>query len=104
MLSLVTINERPDLEEMRNTLIVSNAEMKKELKELEDKILYKLSVSEGSTVDDIDLIATLDASKNKSEEIKVMFPFNPSSFHEENFINNITITFFVYNYFIITVQ
>ncbi|KAG7197918.1 hypothetical protein KM043_016155 [Ampulex compressa] len=70
MLSLVTIQERPDLEQARNALIVSNAEMKQELKELEDRILHRLSVSEGSTVDDLDLILTLEASKDKSAEIK----------------------------------
>ncbi|KAI4500001.1 hypothetical protein M0802_004871 [Mischocyttarus mexicanus] len=71
MMSLVTIQERPDLEQIRNSLIVSNAEMKKDLKELEDRILYRLTISEGSTVDDLDLILTLDASKAKSEEIKI---------------------------------
>lgn len=71
MLSLVTIQERPDLEEARNALIVSNAEMKKELEEIKDRILHRLTVSEGSTIDDIDLILTLEASNVKSEEIKV---------------------------------
>lgn len=71
MLSLVTIQERPDLEQARNALIVSNAEMRKELQEIEDRILHRLSVSEGSAVDDMDLILTLEASKVKSEEIKV---------------------------------
>ncbi|XP_043259684.1 dynein axonemal heavy chain 1-like [Colletes gigas] len=71
MLSLVAIQERPDLEQTRNALIVSNAEMRRELQEIEDRILYRLSVSEGSAVDDMDLILTLEASKVKSEEIKV---------------------------------
>ncbi|XP_011707083.1 PREDICTED: dynein heavy chain 1, axonemal-like, partial [Wasmannia auropunctata] len=71
MLSLVTIQERPDLERERNALIVSSAEMKRDLEEIEDKILYRLTVSEGSIIDDIDLIHTLEASKAKSEEIKV---------------------------------
>ena len=64
--------ERPDLEEAKNQLIVSNAKMKQELKEIEDKILHKLSASEGSPVDDIDLIHTLEQSKAKSMEIKVI--------------------------------
>ncbi|KAG5345241.1 DYH1 protein, partial [Acromyrmex charruanus] len=71
MLSLVTIKERPDLEHERNALIVSSAEMKQDLKEIEDKILYKLTVSEGSIIDDIDLICTLETLKTKSEEIKM---------------------------------
>lgn len=76
MLALVVAEERPDLEEAKNQLIVSNAKMRQELKEIEDKILHKLSASEGNPVDDIDLIATLEASKAKSGEIKVkILPF-----------------------------
>ena len=70
LLGVVVAEERPDLEDSRNNLITSNAAMKQELKELEDKILYKLSSSEGSPVDDIELIETLDVSKAKSTEIK----------------------------------
>nr|CAD7577636.1 unnamed protein product [Timema californicum] len=71
LLALVVMEERPDLEEARGALIVSSAQMRHELKEIEDRILYRLSVSEGSPVDDIDLINTLEASKVKSEEIKL---------------------------------
>ncbi|XP_076467072.1 dynein axonemal heavy chain 1-like isoform X2 [Babylonia areolata] len=70
LLGIVVAEERPDLEEAKNQLIISNAKMKQELKEIEDRILYRLSSSEGSPVDDIDLIATLEASKIKSQEIK----------------------------------
>lgn len=70
LLALVVAEERPDLEEAKNQLIVSNAKMRQELKEIEDKILHKLSASEGSPVDDIDLIHTLEQSKAKSMEIK----------------------------------
>lgn len=66
------MEERPELEEARSQIIVSCAQMRSEIKEIEDKILYKLSVSEGSPVDDIDLIETLKASKLKSEEILVI--------------------------------
>ncbi|XP_068082965.1 dynein axonemal heavy chain 1 [Anabrus simplex] len=71
LLALVVMEERPDLEAARGALIVNNAEMKRELKEIEDLILQRLSASEGSPVDDIELINTLEASKIKSEEIKV---------------------------------
>ncbi|XP_071943674.1 dynein axonemal heavy chain 1-like isoform X2 [Antedon mediterranea] len=70
LLGLVVAEERPDLEEAKNQLIVSNAKMKQELKEIEDKILERLSNSEGNPVDDIDLIATLEASKVKAHEIQ----------------------------------
>lgn len=69
LLGIVVAEERPDLEEAKNQLIVSNAKMKQELKEIEDKILARLSASEGSPVDDVDLIQTLEASKMKSTEI-----------------------------------
>ena len=75
LLALVVAEERPDLEEAKNQLIVSNAKMKQELKEIEDKILEKLSNSEGSPVDDVDLIDTLEKSKIKSGEIKVSVLF-----------------------------
>ena len=71
MLALAVAEERPDLEEAKNQLIISNAKMRQELKEIEDKILHKLSASEGNPVDDVELIQTLEASKHKSNEIKV---------------------------------
>lgn len=70
MLARVVAEERPDLEEMKNSLIISNATMRNELKALEDTILEKLSTSE-NPVDDIELITALEASKAKSTEIKV---------------------------------
>lgn len=63
--------ERPDLEEAKNQLIVSNAKMKQELKEIEDEILFRLSSTEGNPVDNEELIQVLDASKIKAAEIEV---------------------------------
>ena len=63
--------ERPDLEEAKNALIINNAKMKQELKEIEDNILSRLSNTEGNPVDDVDLISALQASKAKSQEIQV---------------------------------
>ena len=42
MLARVVAEERPDLEEMKNTLIIANATMRNELKALEDTILEKI--------------------------------------------------------------
>ena len=69
LLGIVVTEERPDLAEMKNQLVVSNARMKKELKEIEDKILYLLSASEGNILDDETLINTLAQSKVTSNEI-----------------------------------
>ena len=52
LLARVVAEERPDLEEAKNALIVSNAKMKQELKEIEDKILERLSASEGNLLRD----------------------------------------------------
>uniref|UniRef100_A0A8C3K8B9 Dynein axonemal heavy chain 1 n=1 Tax=Calidris pygmaea TaxID=425635 RepID=A0A8C3K8B9_9CHAR len=70
LLGQVVAAERPDLEEARNQLIVSNAEMRQELKKIEDQILYRLSTSEGNPVDDLELIKVLEASKLKAGEIQ----------------------------------
>nr|XP_023022773.1 dynein heavy chain 1, axonemal-like [Leptinotarsa decemlineata] len=70
LLALVVMQERPDLEEQRSQIVVSVAQMKHELKEIQDRILLKLSTSEVSPLDDLDFIITLEASKVKSEDIK----------------------------------
>ncbi|XP_038005283.1 dynein heavy chain 1, axonemal [Motacilla alba alba] len=70
LLGEVVAAERPDLEEDRNQLIVSNAQMRQELKVIEDQILYRLSTSEGNPVDDLELIKVLEASKLKAGEIQ----------------------------------
>ncbi|MGH0177674.1 UNVERIFIED_CONTAM: hypothetical protein FKN15_074253 [Acipenser sinensis] len=70
LLGRVVAEERPDLEEAKNQLIVSNAKMRQELKEIEDQILFRLSSSEGNPVDDEELIKVLEASKIKAGEIK----------------------------------
>ncbi|KAF4107339.1 dynein axonemal heavy chain 1 isoform X1 [Onychostoma macrolepis] len=70
LLGCLVAEERPDLEKVKNQLIVSNAQMKQELKEIEDQILFRLSSSEGNPVDDEELIRVLAASKVKAEEIQ----------------------------------
>ncbi|XP_050552039.1 dynein axonemal heavy chain 1 isoform X2 [Spodoptera frugiperda] len=71
LLSIVVAQERPDLEELRGQLIVSRAQMASQLAEMQADILYGLSNSIGSPVDDVPLILTLEAIKIKSAEILV---------------------------------
>ena len=73
LLGIVVAEERPDLEEAKNALIINSAKMKQELKQIEDNILSRLSDTEGNPVDDVDLINALQASKAKSQEIQVNF-------------------------------
>ncbi|XP_008850074.1 dynein heavy chain 1, axonemal [Nannospalax galili] len=70
LLGQVVAEERPDLEEAKNQLIISNAKMHQELKDIEDQILYHISSSEGNPVDDMELIKILEASKIKAAEIQ----------------------------------
>lgn len=69
MLGLVVAEERPDLEEQKNELVVNNARMKADLQALQDLILKLLADCKGSPVDDEGLIEALDDSKIKSDEI-----------------------------------
>ena len=69
LLSIVVQKERPDLDKQKNDLIVKVAQGKRTQSELEDKILYMLSTAEGSLLDNVDLINTLDDSKTTWEEV-----------------------------------
>ncbi|KAL7754338.1 hypothetical protein RI367_000319 [Sorochytrium milnesiophthora] len=55
--------ERPELEEQRNSLIVNISNDKKQLQEIEEKILRLLYNSQGNILDDEELISTLNQSK-----------------------------------------
>jgi dynein heavy chain len=69
LLGIVVSQERPDLEEQRNVLIVESAENKRQLKEIEDKILHIMSSSSGNILEDETAIQTLKDSKTLSDEI-----------------------------------
>jgi dynein heavy chain len=69
LLGIVVAKERPDLEEEKNALILQGAANKKQLKEIEDKILETLSSSEGNILEDESAIKILDSSKVLSNEI-----------------------------------
>lgn len=64
-----TLFFRPELEEERQALIIQSAQNKKQLKEIEDKILHTLSASEGNILEDESAIQILDSSKILSDEI-----------------------------------
>lgn len=69
LLGIVVSQERPDLEEQRNVLIVESAENKRLLKEIEDQILQIMSSSSGNILEDETAISTLKGSKTLSDEI-----------------------------------
>ena len=75
MLGRVVAMEQKELELQRQQLIVEDAENQRQLKEIEDKILYLLKNAEGNILDDEVLIDTLGDSKKTSniiqEKVKV---------------------------------
>ena len=62
-------HERPDLESQKDELTVAIASDRKELKQIEDKILHLLATSEGNILDNQVLIDTLDDSGKASKVI-----------------------------------
>ena len=75
MLGRVVAMEQKELELQRQQLILEDAENQRQLKEIEDKILFLLKNAEGNILDDEVLIDTLADSKKTSniiqEKVKV---------------------------------
>eukprot|EP00002_Diphylleia_rotans_P035998 TRINITY_DN7896_c0_g1_i2.p1 TRINITY_DN7896_c0_g1~~TRINITY_DN7896_c0_g1_i2.p1 ORF type:complete len:4263 (-),score=670.67 TRINITY_DN7896_c0_g1_i2:89-12877(-) len=69
LLAIVVAKERPDLENARSELLAATADMKKEIKETEDKILASLSNATGEILENEQLIMTLKTSKENSDNI-----------------------------------
>ncbi|XP_069839891.1 dynein axonemal heavy chain 3 isoform X1 [Dendropsophus ebraccatus] len=69
LLGIVAAKEKPELEDKKNQLIIESAANKKQLKEIEDKILEVLSSSKGNILEDETAIKVLSSSKLLSEEI-----------------------------------
>lgn len=66
LLGVVVLHELPELAAKKNELVVSNAEGKRQLYEIENQILHLLSHSEGNILDDTNLIETLASAKETS--------------------------------------
>ncbi|KAF4707651.1 hypothetical protein FOZ63_029670, partial [Perkinsus olseni] len=69
LLNLVVSMEKPDLAAEKARVILEGAENKKQLEEIEDKILKVLSSSQGNILEDETAIQVLSASKVLSNEI-----------------------------------
>lgn len=69
LLGIVAAKERPELEEEKIRLVVASANNKKQLKEIEDKILEILSKSQGNLLEDESAISALTSSKTLSDDI-----------------------------------
>lgn len=65
----VVKNERPDLEEKSDELVMEISSNKSLLKNLEDSLLRELATSTGNILDNIDLVETLEETKTKASEV-----------------------------------
>jgi dynein heavy chain len=63
LLGIVVAKERPDLEEKKNEIIIESANNKRQLKDIEDKILEVLSTSKGNVLEDETALQVLSSSK-----------------------------------------
>ncbi|KXS15928.1 hypothetical protein M427DRAFT_111568 [Gonapodya prolifera JEL478] len=63
LLGIVIAKERPELEEVKNQLLLQSADNKRQLQEIEDKILEVLSSSQGNILEDETAIQILSSSK-----------------------------------------
>jgi dynein heavy chain, axonemal len=71
LLNIVIAEELPEFASQKANLVIQNANMNKQLYDIESEILRLLSNSQGNILDDTILIETLASSKHTSEEIKL---------------------------------
>uniref|UniRef100_A0A1I8FV89 DHC_N2 domain-containing protein n=1 Tax=Macrostomum lignano TaxID=282301 RepID=A0A1I8FV89_9PLAT len=88
LLGILTAKEKPALEEKKNQLILESAKNKRQLKEIEDRILEVLSTSQGNILEDETAIEILSSSRALSEEISQKEKIAESTSEEIDIVRN----------------
>jgi len=70
LLAVVVQHERPDLEKQMIELVRDSNNCTKQLKDLADGLLYKLSNAEGNLIEDIELIENLEFTKKTALDVE----------------------------------
>ncbi|ETN61879.1 dynein heavy chain 10, axonemal [Anopheles darlingi] len=88
LLSVVVRAERPDLEEQRETLIAETTANKALLQNLEDSLLRELATSTGNMLDNVELVTTLESTKEKAAEVSQKITLAEQTAREIDLLRN----------------
>ena len=88
LLARVVKAERPDIEQKKNNLVLSMAEDKQQLSDIENKILKLLADSTGNILDNVELINVLASSKTTSTVINERVAESEKTEIEINYLRN----------------
>jgi len=93
LLDVVITMERPELKELKDTLVINIDKGKRTLIELEDELLRLLNESEGSLLENEELFQTLISSKVISSTVNEQLSSSLSTQAEIDFVGEVRLYF-----------